>query len=159
MDTKKEFKVILVAEDDEDDRLLVRDAFTDSGLPVELRWVADGEELMDYLFQRNGYDDFSQSPEPNLILLDLNMPKKDGREALAEIMGHPKFRDIPVIVLTTSRDAEDVQQCREMGVSSFVTKPNSFQSLVDVMKEISRNFLEPPFPSVDNLSTAPECGN
>jgi two-component system, response regulator len=159
MSTHQATKVVLMAEDDEDDLLLVKAAFAASGLPVELRSVSDGEELIAYLFRRSKFEDPCLSPTPNLILLDLNMPKKDGREALAEIKAQSKFQQIPVVVLTTSRDTSDIQECHEMGASSFVTKPNSFQALVDVVKTIGEDWLDtvelPPY----NRSIEQECGN
>src|SRR5262249_20680704 len=100
--------LILMADDDPDDRMLTKDALEESRLANELRFVFDGEELMDYLCQRNNYSDPASSPRPGLILLDLNMPRKDGREALREIKDNPRFRHIPVVVLTTSKAEEDV---------------------------------------------------
>jgi len=135
-------KVILIADDDEDDLLLVRDAFALSGIPLELRSVSDGEELLEYLFRRSKYEDALLFPEPTLILLDLNMPRKSGRETLAEIKAHRTLRQIPVVVLTTSREALDIQQCYELGASSYVTKPNGFNSLVDVLTTIGKYWLE-----------------
>jgi len=134
--------VILIADDDEDDLLLMRDAFAVSGIPLDLRTVSDGEELLEYLFRRSKYEDPFLSPEPTLILLDLNMPRKNGREALAEIKAHRILRQIPVVVLTTSKETLDIQQCYELGASSYVTKPNGFDSLVDVLKTIGKYWLE-----------------
>ena len=99
---------ILMADDDPDDCLLVSKAFKTSRLCNDLRFVSDGEELMDYLYQRGKYKGTGEAPRPGLILLDLNMPRKDGREALKEIKGDPALREIPVVVLTTSKDDEDV---------------------------------------------------
>jgi two-component system, response regulator len=146
-------RVVLLAEDDEDDVLLIRDAFAESGISIELHSVLDGEELLEYLFRRNKYEDSLLSPEPSLILLDLNMPRKDGREALAEIKTHPVLRQIPVVVLTTSRESLDIQQCYKMGASSYVAKPNSFNDLVDVLKTVGKYWLEtvelpPSYPIV-----------
>jgi len=135
-------RVVLMADDDEDDLLLVKDAFAAAGISIELRSVPDGEELVEYLFRRNKYEDSYLFPEPSLILLDLNMPRKDGREVLAEIKAHPILKQIPVVVLTTSREEVDIQRCYEMGASSYVTKPNGFNALVDVLKTVGKYWLE-----------------
>lgn len=135
-------KVVLMADDDEDDLLLVKDAFSAAGISIELRSVPDGEELVEYLFRRKKYEDADLFPEPSLILLDLNMPKKDGREVLAEIKAHPVLRQIPVVVLTTSREQVDIQKCYKMGASSYVTKPNGFNALVDVLQTVGKYWLE-----------------
>ena len=130
---------ILLAEDDPDDRMLVADAVAEGRLVNELRSVEDGEELMDYLHQRGKH---AGAPRPGLILLDLNMPKKDGREALREIKADPSLRQIPVVVLTTSKAEEDVFRSYDLGANSFVTKPVTFQSLVELMKTLGRYWLE-----------------
>lgn len=159
MSPQRASKVVLMAEDDEDDLLLVQDAFAASGLSIELRSVPDGEELLEYLFRRSKYKDPFLSPKPSLILLDLNMPKKDGRKALEEIKTHPTFRRIPVVVLTTSTEGADIQQCYEMGANSYVTKPNSFQALVDVLKTTGKYWLETVQLPVYPPSMERECGN
>src|SRR5262245_29600376 len=97
--------VILIAEDDADDRVLTKEAFDESRLLNEVHFVEDGEELLNYLERKSPYAD---APRPNLILLDLNMPKKDGREALKEIKSNPELRRIPVVVMTTSKAEEDI---------------------------------------------------
>ena len=125
---------ILMADDDEDDRELTRDALAAAQLANPIRFVADGQELLDYLRGEGRYrDNDAEAPRPGIILLDLNMPKKDGREALAEIKADATLRQIPVIVLTTSRDEEDVLRTYNLGVSSFITKPVTFPALVEVM--------------------------
>jgi CheY-like chemotaxis protein len=129
---------ILLAEDDPEDRLLTQEALHEARLVNELRFVQDGEELMDYLYHRGRYADAGSSPSPGLILLDLNMPKKDGREALKEIKADPALRRIPVVVLTSSKAEEDVLRSYELGVSSYITKPVSFASLVDVMRALGQ---------------------
>jgi Response regulator containing a CheY-like receiver domain and an HTH DNA-binding domain len=134
--------VILLADDDEEDRMLTRDALAESRVVNELRFVEDGEDLLDYLYQRNRYIDPQSAPAPGLILLDLNMPKKDGREALREIKADPQLRRIPVIVLTTSKAEEDIFRSYDLGVNSFITKPVHFDALVEVMKEIGRYWIE-----------------
>jgi CheY-like chemotaxis protein len=133
---------ILMADDDADDRFMTRDAFRESRLANELRFVEDGEELMDYLHRRNQYSDLARSPRPGLILLDLNMPRKDGREALREIKSDPALRAIPVVVLTTSRAEEEVYRSYDLGASSFIAKPVSFEGLVEVMRGLGRYWFE-----------------
>ena len=139
MKTERRPITILLAEDDPDDRMLVQDAVSEGRLVNELRCVEDGEDLMDYLHQRGRHAD---APRPGLILLDLNMPKKDGREALREIKADPSLRQIPVVVLTTSKAEEDVFRSYDLGANSFVTKPVTFQSLVELMKTLNRYWLE-----------------
>ncbi|MFZ9737316.1 MAG: response regulator [Prochlorotrichaceae cyanobacterium] len=129
--------IILMADDDEDDRLLTRDALEENRIIInDLYCVEDGEELMDYLYQRGDYSDPQSAPRPTLILLDLNMPRKDGREALQEIKNDPALRSIPVVVLTTSRAEEDILKTYDLGVSSFITKPVDFKSMVEIMKTL-----------------------
>ena len=134
--------VILMADDDADDRLLAKDALTECRLANDLHFVEDGEELMDYLQRRGKYAQISQSPRPGLILLDLNMPKKDGREALREIKTDPELRKIPVVVLTTSKADTDIGRIYELGANSFISKPVTFDSLVNVMKIIGNYWFE-----------------
>lgn len=134
---------ILMADDDEEDRDLTREALSRARLSNEVRFVGDGQELLDYLRREGPYgEDGDQAPTPGIILLDLNMPKKDGREALAEIKADPRLRPIPVVVLTTSRDEEDVFRSYNLGVSSFITKPVTFGSLVEVMSAWGRYWFE-----------------
>jgi CheY-like chemotaxis protein len=133
---------ILLADDDEDDLELTQEALQRSRLGNDLRFVLDGEELMDYLLRRGRHADASVSPMPGLILLDLNMPKKDGREAIAEIKANPNLRKIPVIVLTTSKTEEDVFRSYDLGVSSFITKPVTFEGLVEAMRVLSQYWFE-----------------
>lgn len=126
---------ILMADDDPDDRMLTKEALVENKLANDLHFVVDGEDLMDYLHQRGKYN-ATNAPTPGLILLDLNMPRKDGREALAEIKQDPKLRRIPVIVLTTSKAEEDIIRTYDLGISSFITKPVTFDDLVEVAKAI-----------------------
>jgi two-component system, response regulator len=126
--------VILMADDDADDRLLAKDALAECKLPGELHFVEDGEELLDYLHRRGKYAQMTDSPRPGLILLDLNMPKKDGREALREIKSDSELRKIPVVVLTTSKADTDIAQIYDLGANSFISKPVTFDSLVKVMR-------------------------
>jgi CheY-like chemotaxis protein len=132
-----------LADDDEEDRELTRDALQDARLANEMRFAVDGQDLMDYLKREGAYADPSaDAPRPGIILLDLNMPKKDGREALAEIKSDPSLRRIPIVVLTTSKDEEDVFRTYDLGVSSFITKPVTFAGLVDVMRTWTRYWFE-----------------
>ena len=125
---------ILMADDDADDRLMAEKALQESRLENSLSFVEDGEELMDYLLHRGKYTDEAQYPLPGLILLDLNMPRKDGREALKEIKTHPKLHRIPVVVLTTSKAEEDIVRSYDLGVNSYIIKPVTFQGLVEAMQ-------------------------
>jgi len=125
---------VLMAEDDADDRMLARDAWEESRPAGELEFVEDGEQLLDYLRHRGRYTGRDRAPLPSIILLDLNMPKKDGREALREIKTDPQLKKIPVIVLTTSRAEEDIAKSYDLGVNSFIVKPARFESLVEVMR-------------------------
>lgn len=130
--------VILMADDDADDRLLAKDAAVESNLGGELRFVENGEELLDYLKRRGKYHAPADAPRPGLILLDLNMPRKDGREALREIKADPDLRRIPIVVLTTSRADTDVGAIYELGANSFISKPFQFDALMNVMKVLSQ---------------------
>jgi len=129
--------LILMAEDDADDRLLVQDAFSESGSSDVVRFVGDGEELVDYLLRRGKFEKPADSPRPDLILLDLNMPKKDGREALQEIRAHTALRRVPVVVFTTSRADTDVAKVYELGANSFITKPAEFEALVNTVSRLT----------------------
>ncbi len=142
MSTERKPITILLADDDEDDRLLAREALAESRLANDLHVVDDGEELMDYLYRRGKYAALADSPRPGLILLDLNMPKKDGREALREIKSDATLRQIPVIVLTTSKAEEDIYRTYDLGANSFITKPVMFESLVLVMKDLGKYWFE-----------------
>jgi len=128
--------VILMAEDDADDQLLVKEAFAECGVREQLRFVADGEELLDYLMRRGQYASAGTSPRPGLILLDLNMPRKDGREALREIREHPDLRRVPIVVFTTSRADTDIREVYELGANSFITKPVAFDALVTTVTKM-----------------------
>lgn len=130
---------ILLADDDPDDRLLVREAFEESHLLNVLETVEDGEELMNYLHQKGKY---AGKPLPNLILLDLNMPRKNGMEALEEIKADTHLRRIPVVILTTSKAEEDIIRTYDLGVNSFIVKPVTFESLVELVKELGRYWFQ-----------------
>lgn len=129
---------ILMAEDDADDRLLAAEALTENYLVYDLRFVEDGEELMAYLRRQGNYSLPAVAPRPMLILLDLNMPRKDGREALAEIKTDPQLKQIPIVVFTTSADQKDIYQSYDLGANSFITKPASFDDLVNVLRWLER---------------------
>ena len=133
---------ILVADDDPDDCQMIREALQESRLLNELHFVGNGEELMNYLNHQGHFEDQSKHPLPGLILLDLNMPKKDGREALKEIKSDPKLRQIPVVVLTTSKAEEDIFRTYNLGVNSYITKPVAFNSLVQIMRDLGRYWFE-----------------
>ena len=141
---KKEGKMIsiVLADDDPDDRKLTQDAFCENRLANEFHTVEDGEELMDYLLRRGKYTPMQGDNLPGLILLDLNMPRKDGREALKEIKAHPDLRRIPIVVLTTSKAEEDILRSYDLGVNSYVTKPVTFKSLVELIKVLGRYWFE-----------------
>jgi len=126
--------VILMADDDEDDRLLAADALLLSKLANKLITVNDGEELMDYLRHRGKHAPPAVSPRPGLVLLDLKMPRKDGREALREIKSDPELRSIPVVILTTSKGEEDIERGYNLGANSFITKPVTFDGLVESLR-------------------------
>ena len=130
--------VILMAEDDSDDRLLVKDAMAECRWQGDLRFVADGEELLDYLTRRGKYSPPADAPRPGLILLDLNMPRKDGREALHEIKTDAELRRIPVVVLTTSKADNDIGGMYDLGANSFISKPIQFDALVSVMQVLGQ---------------------
>jgi CheY-like chemotaxis protein len=134
--------VILMADDDADDRMLTKDALAESRVLNELKFVEDGEELMDYLKRRGRFTDEADAPRPGLILLDLNMPKKDGREALKEIKSDPDLRRIPIVVMTTSKAEEDIFRSYDFGASSFITKPVTFDRLVELMRALGDYWVE-----------------
>ena len=142
MSSTRKTITILMADDDEDDRMFAQDALVEARLANHIDFVEDGEELMDFLRHRGKYENGNSPTRPGLILLDLNMPRKDGREALKEIKADPKLRQIPVVVLTTSKAQEDIFRTYDLGVSSFITKPVSFEGLVDIMKTLSKYWFE-----------------
>lgn len=141
MTTIKEPVAILMADDDDDDFLLTKKALKESKLLNTLVRVSDGEELVDYLLKQGAYKD-KETIRPGLILLDLNMPRKDGREALKEIKEHESLRDIPIVVFTTSKAEEDIYRTYQLGVNSFITKPVTFNSLLEVIASLGRYWFE-----------------
>ena len=134
--------VILMADDDADDQKLTRKALTESRLVNELHTVEDGEELLDYLRRQGAFAGPGQAPRPHVILLDLNMPRKDGREALEEIKNDPNLCHIPVVVLTTSEEDEDIFRSYQIGASSYITKPVTFDGLVKVMQSLGNYWFQ-----------------
>lgn len=134
--------VILMADDDPDDREMAREALEESRLGNPLRLVEDGEELMDYLHRRGRFAPPAVAPKPGLILLDLNMPKKDGREALDEIKADPELRHIPVVVLTTSKTEEDIFRSYDSGANSYISKPVTFEGLVQVVRSLGQYWFQ-----------------
>jgi CheY-like chemotaxis protein len=134
--------LILIADDDEDDRMFTKEAFDENFKEKDIRFVNDGVDLLDYLRRRNKYSDPASSPRPSIILLDLNMPKMDGREALREIKSDPQLRTIPVVILTTSRAEQDVLKTYDMGVNCFITKPVSFTAFVEVTRTIGHYWFD-----------------
>ncbi|HIK12988.1 MAG TPA: response regulator [Oscillatoriaceae cyanobacterium M33_DOE_052] len=133
---------ILVADDDPDDRFLLEDALTETKLADHLYFVEDGEQLMDYLHGRGKYTDRRSCPRPDLILLDLNMPKKDGWEALKEIKSDPHLRQIPIVVFTTSKAEEDIYRTYDLGVNSFISKPVSYEGLLNLVQKLGIYWFE-----------------
>lgn len=133
---------ILIADDDQDDCLMTREAFREAKFDNPLHFVHDGEALLDYLKRRPPYDDNCRYPMPGLILLDLNMPRVDGREALQAIKGNTELRCIPVVVLSTSSTREDILDCYATGGNSFITKPASFSGLLHAIKTLGQYWLQ-----------------
>jgi CheY-like chemotaxis protein len=142
MDLKAKSIHIVIAEDDEEDRMLTREAMIESRVKNTVHFVEDGEYLMDYLHNKGDYSDKSKFPAPGLILLDLNMPRKDGREALKEIKSNEQLKRIPVVILTTSKAEEDIIRTYDLGVNSFITKPVTFEGMINVMKTLGSYWLD-----------------
>ncbi len=133
---------LVFADDDENDYVLLSCAAHRANLPVQVCWVKDGVELLEYLRHEGRYSGSNTSPDPALVLLDLNMPRKDGREALNEIRRDPGLRSVPVVILTTSRAAEDIQLTYQAGANSFISKPAEFQRLVEIMELLKHYWFE-----------------
>lgn len=133
---------ILIADDDEEDRMLAQDALAESRLANPLFFVKDGVELLDFLYRRGPYADAESAPRPGLILLDINMPRMSGLEALRELKQDSELRRIPVVILTTSKAEEDILSSYDLGVNSFISKPVSFDGLVSVMGLLGRYWFE-----------------
>jgi len=133
---------ILMADDDADDRQLTREALEDARLINDIRFVENGEELMDYLRRQGKYAPPAEAPRPGLILLDLNMPRKDGRTVLKELKQDADLRAIPVVVLTTSKSDEDIYRSYDLGVNSYIVKPVTFEALVDILQTLEKYWFE-----------------
>jgi CheY-like chemotaxis protein len=133
---------ILMADDDADDRRLTQEALEEGRLINEVKFVDDGEQLMDYLRRQGRFAPPAEAPRPGLILLDLNMPRKDGRTVLKEIKSDPDLRQIPVVVLTTSKADEDVYKSYDLGVNSYIVKPVTFEALVDILQTLEKYWFE-----------------
>ncbi len=133
---------ILVADDDPDDRKLTQEAFSESKLANDLRFVEDGVEVFDYLNRRGKFADPASSPWPSLMLLDLNMPRMDGREVLVELKKNPRYAAIRVIVMTTSKSEADINKSYLLNAASYITKPVTFDSLVNVVTTLGKYWLE-----------------
>lgn len=133
---------ILMADDDPDDRQLTKEAFVESRLGNDLRFVEDGEQLLAYMRREGKYANPADSPRPGLILLDLNMPRMDGREALEALKADPRFKKIRVVVMTTSKAEEDILRSYDLSAASYITKPVTFDSLVEVIRVLGKYWLE-----------------
>ena len=133
---------ILMADDDAEDRQLTKEAFEENCLSNDLRFVENGEEMLDYLNRRGKFSDPKTSPRPGLILLDLNMPRMDGREALREMKADPRFKSIRVVVMTTSQADEDIAHTYNLSASSYITKPVTFERLLEVIRVLGQYWLE-----------------
>ena len=133
---------ILMADDDADDRRLTQEAFEEGRLINDVRFVENGEQLLDYLRRQGAYAPPADTPRPGLILLDLNMPRKDGRTVLKELKTDPELRQIPVVVLTTSKADEDIYKSYDLGVNSYIVKPVTFEALVDILQTLEKYWFE-----------------
>lgn len=140
--SSRESIAILMADDDEDDREMAKEALGLNHVHNPVYFVEDGEELTDYLHQRGKYADPDAAPRPGLILLDLNMPRKNGYEVLSEIKADPELRHIPVVVLTTSSEEDDVVDSYGLGANSYITKPSTFDGLVQVVEALNRYWFQ-----------------
>jgi CheY-like chemotaxis protein len=141
---------IVVADDDADDRMMIKDAFEEAKLGNPVDFVKDGVELMEYLNRQGEYKNLANQPFPGFILLDLNMPRKDGRTALKEIKESADLHRIPIVILTTSKAEEDIIKTYNLGVNSFICKPVSFDGLVEIVKTVGRYWIE-------IVALPPEC--
>ncbi len=139
---REEDAVVLMVDDDPDDRLIAEEAFAEVGLKAQLFFLSDGEQLLDYLNRRGKYADPATSPSPNLVLLDINMPRLSGMEVLAKLKSDPATRAIPVAMLTNSGESRTVKACYELGASSYIRKPLQFQDLVHSLSNIRHYWLE-----------------
>lgn len=134
--TSQHLGPILIVEDDPEDRMLAEDAINESQPTFPVRFLEDGEQLLAYLQHKGKYQEEDSNPPPGVIVMDLNMPRLDGREALAQIKAHPVFKSIPVIILTTSDNTQDIENCYSLGANSYITKPRNYRELVKIMEMI-----------------------
>jgi len=141
MNNKKSIS-ILMADDDEDDRFLLKKGFDAAKLNNPLKFVVDGQDLLDYLKHEGNYTHLTDADLPGIILLDLNMPKKDGREALKEIKADPKLRRIPIVILTTSKAEEDIVRTYDLGAASYIAKPVTFPALMETVQAIGKYWFD-----------------
>ncbi|MDR3553736.1 MAG: response regulator [Syntrophobacteraceae bacterium] len=144
MENQDDVFTVLMADDDTDDHLLVKSAFQEMGIAHDLHFVGDGKELLEYLYKKGDFADHKKCPKPSLILLDLNMPRIDGREALARIKSDPQLSDIPVLILTTSKEERDMVLCKQAGASSFLSKPEAFEDLIVMLSKFCVAILNDP---------------
>jgi CheY-like chemotaxis protein len=142
MNNEKKTLIILMADDDADDRLLAQEAMNESRVLNELHFVENGVQLLSYLRGEDKFSERSKYPMPGLILLDLNMPKMDGREALEKIKADPRLRRIPIVILTTSKAEEDMAKGYDLGAASYITKPVTFDALVELMRTLGKYWVE-----------------
>ncbi len=150
MNDSKSKVSILIADDDPDDRMLLEDAFRENGFTNELHFVEDGEQLLAFLRREGKWSEHEGEPYPGLVLLDLNMPKMDGREALRHMKADERFRTIPVVVLTTSKAEEDILRTYVTGVNSFMTKPVTFEGLMEVVRILANYWIQ-------SVQLPPQC--
>ena len=134
--------LILIADDDQEDWMLLAEAFKKKQLASNLRFVRDGEELLDYLGHKGRFSDKTKNPSPDLIFLDLDMPKKDGHGALLEIKSHPDHRKIPLIVWTTSSRENDIVESYRLGANCYITKPSTFELLSEVVALVEQYWMQ-----------------
>jgi two-component system, chemotaxis family, response regulator Rcp1 len=137
-ETTENCKTILLVEDNLGDIRLIQEVLKENSLSHQLLTVRDGVAAMDFLLQRGEYSDV---PRPDLIVLDLNLPKKDGREVLAEIKSNPQLKRIPVVVLSTSRNEEDIIQSYDLHVNCYISKSRNLKELFKIVKEIETFWL------------------
>ncbi len=142
MSASGQSRIILIADDDADDRLLLRDAFQEIGATHRLEFVGDGEELLEHLQRCGRFANRAPSPMPALVLLDLNMPRVDGREALARIKGDPALVGIPVVIVTTSAAGQDIDNSYALGANAYITKPATYSALVEIVRVLDRYWFE-----------------
>jgi CheY-like chemotaxis protein len=129
-------QVILLVDDSPEDRVATLRAINKAGLPNPVIWVENGDQALDFLYQRGDYSDPTTSPRPGVILLDLNMPGTDGREVLDTVMKDPKLKPIPIVVLTTSSDERDIDAFFQSGAKSYIVKPASVEGIVKAVQQL-----------------------